>query len=75
MWRLENQRGLFALLRPEEIGIRLLPSMLMQPMKSVSGLVVKAGSEDDLIVPAEECAQCEAAGCSRRGASAREERT
>ena len=68
MWRLENQTALFALLDPERIGIRLMPSMIMQPIKSVSGLVVRAGAEEDLIVPPEDCAQCEATGCGRRGA-------
>lgn len=68
MWRLENQRPLFDLLRPEEIGIRLMPSMLMHPLKSVSGIVVKA-PRDQLIVPAESCRQCDATGCPRRSAS------
>ncbi len=68
MWRLENQKTLFALLRPEQIGIRLMSSMIMQPLKSVSGLVVRAGAEEDLIVRPEDCAQCEATGCARWGA-------
>jgi len=68
MWRLENQTALFALLHPEQIGVRLMSSMIMQPIKSVTGLVVRAGAEKDLIVPAEDCAQCEATGCARRGA-------
>jgi len=68
MWPLESQRRLFALLQPEEIGVTLLPSMLMQPLKSVSGLVVEAALSEDLDVPAEDCAQCDATGCARRGA-------
>ncbi len=68
MWRLENQTALFALLYPEQIGVRLMPSMIMQPIKSVTGLVVRAGSEEELIVPPEDCAQCAATGCARRGA-------
>lgn len=68
MWRLESQRPLFALLRPEEIGVRLMPSMLMHPLKSVSGIVVKA-PRDQLIVPAEICRQCDATGCPRRNTS------
>jgi cobalamin-dependent methionine synthase I len=67
MWQLGSQSRLFDLLRPEEIGIGLLPSMLMRPLKSVSGLVVKADRED-LVVPAEVCEQCDATGCARRGA-------
>jgi len=65
MWRLENQRGLFTLLHPEEIGIRLLPSMLMHPLKSVSGVVVRAPTED-LLVPIEACDGCDANECARR---------
>jgi hypothetical protein len=68
MWRLESQRPLFALLRPEEIGIRLMTSMLMHPLKSVSGIVVKA-PRDQLIVPAEFCRQCDATECPRRSAT------
>ena len=67
MWRLENQKALFALLHPDHMGVRLLPSMIMQPIKSVTGLVVRAVSQKDLNVAPEDCSQCEAAGCVRRG--------
>lgn len=66
MWRLEGQRRVFDLLRPEDLGIRLMPSMLMHPLKSVSGVVVQAPSEE-LLVPDEICDQCDARGCTRRG--------
>ena len=36
---LDDQRGLFALLRPEEIGIALTEGMMMEPEASVSALV------------------------------------
>ena len=36
---LDDQRGLFALLRPEEIGIELTEGMMMEPEASVSALV------------------------------------
>jgi 5-methyltetrahydrofolate--homocysteine methyltransferase len=36
---LDDQQGLFALLRPEEIGIRLTEGMMMDPEASVSALV------------------------------------
>lgn len=39
-WHISAQRKLFDLLRPEEIGIRLNDSYLMQPLKSVSGVLV-----------------------------------
>jgi hypothetical protein len=66
MWSLDGQRRVFDLLRPEDLGIRLMPSMLMHPLKSVSGVVVQAPSEE-LLVPDEICDQCDARGCTRRG--------
>jgi len=36
---LDDQRGLFALLRPEEIGVELTEGMMMEPEASVSALV------------------------------------
>ena len=68
MWRLDNQRALLALLDTAAIGLRLLPSLLMHPLKSVSGIVVRGRAMEDLEVPAEECSQCDATGCARRGA-------
>jgi len=39
-WHVSGQRALFAYLQPSEIGITLLPSFLMEPLKSVSGILV-----------------------------------
>jgi hypothetical protein len=39
-WHITGQRKLFAFLAPEDIGIRLSPSCLMSPIKSVSGVLV-----------------------------------
>ena len=39
-WHLSAQRGLFDLLNPEEIGVTLGKSFLMEPLKSVSGVLV-----------------------------------
>ena len=36
---LEDQRGLFELLRPEEIGVELTDGFMMEPEASVSALV------------------------------------
>ena len=44
-WHISGQKKLFAFLHPEEIGIRLLDSFLMHPLKSVSGVFV-CGPED-----------------------------
>jgi hypothetical protein len=67
-WVMASQRGLFALLEPAEIGVSLLPSFLMQPLKSVSGLVVRATSEE-LRVDPHACLACDAQGCTRRQAA------
>jgi hypothetical protein len=39
-WHVSGQRALFAALEPERIGIRLRASYLMEPLKSVSGVIV-----------------------------------
>jgi len=36
---LKDQQGIFSLLRPEDIGVRLTEDMMMEPEASVSGLV------------------------------------
>jgi len=41
-WHVSGQKKLFARLHPERIGIRLNESCLMQPLKSVSGVIVAA---------------------------------
>jgi hypothetical protein len=66
-WHITGQRRLFAYLRPEEIGITLNDSCLMQPLKSVSGVLV-AGSaaihefEDDF----DFCSECGTHNCRER---------
>ena len=66
-WVMGGQRPLFALLCPDELGVELLPSFLMQPLKSVSGLIVQA-PDDKLRVDPSDCADCAARGCERRQA-------
>ncbi len=39
-WHISGQKKLFAYLHPETIGIQLLPSYLMKPLKSVTGVIV-----------------------------------
>jgi len=41
-WDVSGQRALFAALEPAETGVRLNDSCLMQPLKSVSGVLVYA---------------------------------
>ena len=45
-WDITGQRKLFHALRPEEIGITLRESCLMEPLKSISGVLVAARPED-----------------------------
>ncbi len=44
-WHITGQRRLFSALKPEEIGITLTTSCLMQPLKSVSGVLLAAAGE------------------------------
>jgi hypothetical protein len=44
-WDVSGQRKLFAELRPEEIGISLRETFLMNPLKSVSGVIVTGPPE------------------------------
>jgi hypothetical protein len=44
-WDISGQIKLFKTLRPEEIGIKLRVSLLMEPLKSISGVIV-AGEKD-----------------------------
>jgi hypothetical protein len=39
-WHMSGQKKLFEFLHPEEIGIELLESFLMKPLKSISGVMV-----------------------------------
>ncbi len=39
-WSIEDQVALFSWLTPEGIGVNLLPSHLMRPVKSVSGILI-----------------------------------
>lgn len=69
-WHVTGQRRLFERLRPEEIGITLNASCLMQPLKSVSGVLVAGGAgihefEDDF----DFCSDCSTHECRERIAS------
>jgi hypothetical protein len=64
LWPLGQQRPLFGLLGDVEgaIGVRLTPSLLMQPNKSVSGILFPSE------VHFESCQLCTREGCPRRRA-------
>jgi hypothetical protein len=66
-WDITGQRALFAALHPEEIGIRLNESCLMEPLKSISGVMVIGPAEIhefDNDYPF--CAECLTKDCRRR---------
>jgi hypothetical protein len=59
-WHVSAQRALFESLRPGEIGITLNDSFLMQPLKSISGVMISGEKEifefDDTFSFCAECA-------------------
>ncbi len=72
-WHVSAQRQLFRFLRPEEIGITLRESCLMEPLKSVSGVFVLGPREihqfDNTLGF---CTECRSATCRGRQQSAKE---
>ncbi len=44
-WHVSAQKELFEVLKPESIGIALTPSCLMEPLKSVSGVILAGAKE------------------------------
>ncbi len=66
-WHITAQRRLFAFLRPESIGITLSESCLMQPLKSVSGVLVAGPASLHRFRPVFSfCADCRTHECVDR---------
>jgi cobalamin-dependent methionine synthase I len=66
-WDMTGQRTLFAALRPGEIGIALRESCLMEPLKSMSGVIVAGPAAIHEFDDAYEfCADCRTRGCRDR---------
>lgn len=66
-WDMTGQRALFAALKPGAIGITLTDSCLMQPLKSVSGVLVSAGAEAHTYTPDFPfCRNCRTRSCLER---------
>jgi hypothetical protein len=66
-WHISGQKKLFAYLGPEEIGIVLNDSFLMQPLKSVSGVLVSGEKEIHLFDNNYRfCAECTTNSCRER---------
>jgi len=66
-WHMSGQKKLFQHLRPDEVGITLRESFLMQPLKSISGVIVAGPKEifefdDDFPF----CSDCDSHSCRDR---------
>lgn len=72
-WHVTGQRALFAELRPEQIGIRLRESCLMEPLKSISGVIIAGPAEIHEIEDSYPfCAECRTMSCRERSHQARD---
>jgi hypothetical protein len=66
-WDITGQRALFAALRPDEIGIHLNESCLMEPVKSISGVMVLGPVEiHEFDNDYSFCSECRTKDCRRR---------
>jgi hypothetical protein len=66
-WDVTGQRRLFACLRPERIGLTLTDSCLMQPLKSVSGVLLAGPKTMHRFRPDYDfCDRCEDRTCRTR---------
>lgn len=66
-WHVSGQKKLFEFLRPERIGITLLESFLMTPLKSISGVLI-AGKKEIHVIEDDYpfCSQCKTHSCQQR---------
>lgn len=66
-WHMSGQTKLFQILHPEEIGITLNERWVMQPVKSISGILVAGGMDIHRFKPAFSfCNQCKEHKCVKR---------
>jgi len=66
-WHVSAQRKLFGFLRPERIEVSINASCLMQPLKSVSGVLVAAEKEaHEFDIDFDFCADCADQDCRER---------
>ena len=66
-WDITGQEKLFEYLRPADIGITLNESCLMQPLKSVSGVIIAGPKEiHNFRNTYPLCSQCDTQGCRLR---------
>ncbi|MBI4580898.1 MAG: hypothetical protein HY718_14415 [Planctomycetes bacterium] len=62
---LEEQISVFAVVNAKAIGVRLLPTMIMQPIKSVSGLI-GIGNSEQVEAHGVPCQWCDLTTCIMR---------
>ncbi len=62
---LQQQRKLFHLLDAGRIGVELLPSLIMKPIKSISGLI-GMGPEQEITAYGNPCTRCPLVDCAMR---------
>ena len=68
-WHISAQRKLFQYLKPEKIGVRLNNSYLMNPLKSISGVLVQGDNKNFEIYPVYPfCKDCKSQSCIERTA-------
>ncbi len=66
-WHISGQKRLFEFLHPEVIGIELLDSFLMRPLKSISGVLVAGRKEIHQFADSYPfCNQCPTHSCQER---------
>lgn len=66
-WHMSGQKKLFEFLHPEDIGIELLDSFLMRPLKSISGLMVVGDKRIHIFKDTYPfCSQCKTRSCKDR---------
>jgi hypothetical protein len=66
-WHISAQKKLFDALKPAEIGISLRESFLMEPLKSISGVLIAGASEIHLFDSTFEfCGDCASPSCHER---------
>lgn len=66
-WHISGQAALFAVLRPETVGIRLNDSFLMTPLKSISGVLVSGPAAIHRVKASYPfCARCQSPACREK---------
>jgi len=66
-WNVTGQKRLFQYLEPEQIGLTLTDSCLMQPLKSVSGVIIAGPKAIHRFKPTYSfCSTCETHACRER---------